>query len=451
MEVNRVMDVKEKAKMFAIQAHMGQVRKSEPDKPMIIHPIGVGQLLESFGYDDNVVAAGYLHDVVEDTKYTIHDIEKEFGKDIANLVMGASEADKSLSWEERKRHTIEEVKKLPLRNKLVVCADKINNLEDLFLKFEKSGKRDFSAFNRGEEQQKWYYTSIYESLITGEDKDLPIFERLKDILDKVFNKKENTFLRDTIFVDNEDYYAKLKQLHAMKVELQRLKSLCSLAKPFVIEFSGTPRTGKTTTINNLYDFFKKGGFNTIIIEEFTTSKYYKEVFKKRYKDVSSTESNIAIIEEVTKQLEEALNSDKEIIIIDRSINDRQIWNYRRYVRGEMSEEQYQEVKEKYCSISKKLIDFLVITYAEPLTSLRRDYNSSLALEKRNFLNIDNLNEYNSSLKDLEGLLETSVEDSILLDTTSMSMNDASVEIASQIMPAMRKRYIKSFQQKYDLK
>lgn len=110
MKVNRTNSIKEKAKMFAIQAHKGQIRKSEPDKPMVIHPIGVGQLLESFGYDDNVVAAGYLHDVVEDTKYTIEDIEKEFGSDIASLVMGVSEPDKSLSWEERKKHTIEVIK-----------------------------------------------------------------------------------------------------------------------------------------------------------------------------------------------------------------------------------------------------------------------------------------------------------------------------------------------------
>ena len=249
------MDIKEKAKMFAIKAHMGQIRKGEPDKPMIIHPISVGQLLESFGYDDYVVAAGYLHDVVEDTKYTIEDIEKEFGKDIATLVMGASEPDKSLSWEDRKRHTIEETKKLPLRNKLVICADKIDNLEDLFLKFEKSGNRDFSAFKRGEELQKWYYTSIYESLVLGEDENLPIFERLKNILDKVFAKKEDLFFKDIIFVDNQEYYEKLRKLHAQKIELQRLKSLVSLSKPFVIEFSGTPRTGKTTVINNLYDFF----------------------------------------------------------------------------------------------------------------------------------------------------------------------------------------------------
>ena len=451
LEVNRIMNLKEKAKIFALNAHIGQTRKSEPDKPMIMHPIGVGMLLEEYGYDEAVVAAGYLHDVVEDTKYTIEDIKKEFGDEVANLVMDASEPDKSLSWEERKIYTIEETKKLSLRNKLVICADKINNLEDLMIQIQKSGKRDFSMFKRGEEQQKWYYTSVYESLIYGEDENLPIFKRLKNVLDIVFAEKEDLYLKDTIFDDNREYYEKLKKLHAQKIELQKLKALCSLSKSFVIEFSGTPRTGKTTTINNLYDFFKKGGFDIAIIEEFTTSRYYKEVFKPKYKNASSSEIDIAIIEAVTKQLEDALNSDKEIILIDRSINDRQIWNYRRYTHDDMSEEQYLELKEKYSAISRKLIDFLVITYAEPLISLKRDYNSSLALEKRNFLNIDNLNDYNRSLINLQELFETSVEDSILLDTSSIKMDDASAEIASQIMPAMRKKYIKSFKQKYNLK
>lgn len=82
------MDIKKKAKDFAICAHKGQVRKSDKEKPMIIHPINVGNILEEYGFDENVVAAGYLHDVVEDTKYTIEDIENFFGKDIASLVMG---------------------------------------------------------------------------------------------------------------------------------------------------------------------------------------------------------------------------------------------------------------------------------------------------------------------------------------------------------------------------
>ena len=445
------MNIKEKAKLFAIHAHMGQIRKNEPDKPMIIHPISVGQLLESFGYDDNVVAAGYLHDVVEDTKYTIEDIEKEFGIDIATLVMGASESDKTLSWEERKKHTIDETKKLPLRNKLVICADKINNLEDLFLLFEKSGQRNFSAFKRGEESQKWYYTSIYESLILGEDKDLPIFIRLKDILDKVFYNKEDLFLRNTVFVNNQNYYAKLKQLHAQKIELQRLKTLVSLPKPFVIEFTGTPRTGKTTIINNLYDFFKKGGFEVSLIEEFTTSKYYKENLKSKFDKMGLANGNIAIIEEVYKQLQIALSSGKEIILIDRSINDRQIWNYRRFIEGNLPEEKYLVIRDKYSQISKQLIDFLVITYADSLVSLRRDYISSLALEKRSFLNQENIDQYNNCLISLQNLLTESVDSYLMFDTTNSNVNETSVEVASQILPVMRKRYIEAFRQKYNLK
>jgi len=445
------MNVKEKAKLFAVRAHMGQIRKSEPDKPMIIHPISVGELLESFGCDDNVVAAGYLHDVVEDTKYTIYDIEKEFGSDIASLVMGASEPDKSLSWEERKKHTIEETRNLPLRNKFVICADKINNLEDLFLKFEKSGIRDFSAFKRGEEQQKWYYTNIYESLVAGEDKDLPIFVRLKDILDRVFYKKEDLFLKDTIFVDDEDYYTKLKRLDAMKMELQKLKSLCTLSKPFVIEFCGTPRTGKTTVINNLYDFFKKGGFKVELIQEFTTSKYYKENLKTEFNQMGLVDHNMAVLDEIYKQLIESLESDNDLILLDRSINDRQIWNYRLYARGDMSQQQYLSIRDKYKTISEELIDFLLITYADPMVSLKRDYMASLALEKRSFLNPENIEEYNNCLNDLHGLFSESVDSMLLIDTSSIGINDVSVETASQILPVMRKKYISAFHQKYNLK
>ena len=438
-----------KAYALAKDAHKDQKRKS--GEPYLIHPVCVAIILAQLEMDKETIVGGLLHDVVEDTKYTIDDIKNEFGNEIAELVMSASEPDKSLSWEERKTHTIEETKKLPLRNKLVICADKINNLEDLMLKFQKNGKRDFSSFKRGEKQQKWYYTNVYKSLIYNENDNLPILKRLKNVLDIVFYDKEDLYLKNTIFDDNKEYYEKLKKLHAQKLELQKLKALSPLSKPFVIEFSGTPRTGKTTTINNLYDFFKKGGFKISLLEEFTTSKYYKEIFKKKYSDVSSTESNIAIIEEVTNQLEKALDSDVDIILVDRSINDRQIWNYRRYLRGNMPEEIYKQAKEKYSLISQKLIDILVITYTDSLTALKRDYTSSLALEKRRFLNIDNLNEYNKSLNDLNELLKTTVKDFIFLDTTFIGTNDVSIEIASQIMTVLRKRYIENFKLKYSLK
>lgn len=234
------------------------------------------------------------------------------------------------------------------------------------------------------------------------------------------------------------------------MELQRLKKLCPLEKSFVIEFSGTPRTGKTTTINNLYDFFKKGGFSISIIEEFTTSKYFKEVFKQKYKDSNKLDSNLAIIEETVKQLQDEINTNKDIIIVDRSINDRQIWNYIRYKKNDMDTKMYNELQLKYKEISKELIDVLVITYADPITSLKRDYNSSLALEKRSFLNNENITEYNDSVKDLKELFENSVNSLILVDTSNINMNDLSIKVACEVMNVMRSKYIESFKKKYKL-
>ena len=251
-------------------------------------------------------------------------------------------------------------------------------------------------------------------------------------------------------MDNKDYYMKLKQLHAQKTELQRLKALVKLYKPFVIEFSGTPRTGKTTIINNLYDFFKKGGFEVSLIEEFTTSKHYKENLKSEFNKMGVGNANIAIMEKVYEQLQVALSSEKEIILIDRSINDRQVWNYRRFIRGDMSEEQYFMSRDKYAQISKQLINFLVITYAEPLISLRRDYISSLALERRNFLNQDNIAEYNDCLNSLRDLFSKSVDSYLLLDTSNLSINDTTIAVAQKILPTMRKEYINAFGKKYNL-
>ena len=438
------MNIKEKALAFAISAHMGQVRKSEPDKPMIMHPINAGNILEEYGFDDNVVAACYLHDVVEDTSYTIDDIRDIFGDDIASLVWGNTEPDKSLSWEDRKKHTISNVKNLPLRNKAVVCADKISNLEDLSLLIEKSGVRDFSRFKRGEDQQRWYYTSVYESLISGENKELPMFKRYKEILDNVFYHKENEFLRDGIFCNDLDYYEKLKKLHAYKTELVKLKSLCKLSHPFVVEFSGTPRTGKTTTINNLYDFFRKGGFNVSVLEEFTTSKYYRGLCKNAFNGLTRVDRNIKIVDEVFKQLLDAVHSDSDIVLVDRSLNDRQIWNYWCYRDGDFDENTYSRLRNKYYKLSRELIDCLIITYTSSDVSLKRDYVNSLTLEDRNFLNISNIDRFNSSLKDLIDLFNNSVDSYLPIDTSDLSVRDTGVIACDGIVKAMRKKYINEF-------
>lgn len=437
------MNLKERAKLYAIKAHKGQVRKSEKDKPMIMHPINVGMLLEEYGYnDDELIAAAYLHDVVEDTPHTFEDLEKGFGNLVASYVYGASEPDKSLSWTERKQHTINETKTLSLKNKLIICADKIDNLEDMLLIFEKNGNRDFSCFKEGEQKQKWYYTNLYESLIHDENPDLPIFKRLKNIIDTLFYNKRNEYL-DNIFSSEQEYYKKLKSLHAQRTELNKLKALCKLDKSFVIEFCATPQTGKTTTINNLYDFFKKDGFKIDLVEEFTSSNYFKQTLLPQMKDKSSAELNLAIVEEMEKQLQSTISKQNDIVLIDRSINDKIIWLYRKFIQKEMTEEQYIKSIDKYSIISKKLIDMLIVDYADTQTALKKEH-FNLSLKDRKVLNIENISSYNQSLQNSIHILKQNVDNFYLVDTTDIIPRDSSVLIAESIMKTMRSKYIKTF-------
>lgn len=218
------MDIKKKALEFAIKAHGNQLRKAETEKPAIVHIIDVGNILESYGFDDNVVASGYLHDILEDTEITKEDILREFGSDIYSLVIGASEEDRSLSWEERKLGTINRIKNLDFRHKAVVLADKISNTEDLINLFGRQGKKDFSSFNRGKDKKIWYWTEAYKSLANNQDESHPLFKRLKHNLDTISSDKEEK-IEETIFNSDINSNKNLKELYYKRLEILKLKTL----------------------------------------------------------------------------------------------------------------------------------------------------------------------------------------------------------------------------------
>ena len=441
------MEIELKALKFAIEAHNNQVRKTEVDKPIIIHPINVGNIVKSYGFDSNVVAASYLHDVIEDTKYTKEDILEIFGDDITSLVMGNTEPDKTLSWEERKQHTIDNVKNLDLRHKAVVCADKISNLEDLRILFEKKQNYDFSAFNRGFEKTKWYYENVYQSLIYNEDENQPMFKRLKELIDYIFNDiKNDDYVKNVIFKSNEEEYSNLKKIHYKKQEILKLKSILSKEFPYVIEFTGTPRTGKTTLINNLNDFFKKGGFSVKVLEEFTTSEKYKKEIKPLLQNKYSYIVNTEIPKYVLEQLNDAIDSNPDIIIVDRSLFDRLIWVERLYLKGGISKEDYNEYLNLYIPLIKEKINIIISTYTDSLTALKRDYNANLSLEKRSFLNETNVNEYNNALLNMDLFAQIQNINFHLFDTTNTTERKNSIDIANLILDDMRSYQIERIKQ-----
>lgn len=180
--------MEQQAKAFAIKAHEGQFRKSS-NLPYITHPIRVAERLKQEGFSDELLCAAYLHDVVEDTPYKIEDIEKMFGKKVAQLVAAHTE-DKSKTWSVRKQHTIDMVRDAENEIKYLIVADKLDNLLDMEKTLYQEGNTMWERFNAGFEKQKWYHVSIAQNMYIGLNrKNVPdFFNEFSETVERVFGE-----------------------------------------------------------------------------------------------------------------------------------------------------------------------------------------------------------------------------------------------------------------------
>jgi (p)ppGpp synthase/HD superfamily hydrolase len=179
------MSLIDQAIEFAAYAHRTQKRKGTKI-PYISHPFAVGMMLQQAGCSEEVVVAGILHDTLEDTKTSKKMLLKRFGPVVLDIVKGCSEPDKGASWEERKQHTMEFLIEASLSIRQVACADKLHNIRSIRRDVEEHGDKTWERFNRGFESQRWYYTSLVESL--GYASRFPLMDQLQEEVNGVFSQ-----------------------------------------------------------------------------------------------------------------------------------------------------------------------------------------------------------------------------------------------------------------------
>ena len=123
-----------KAYDFALKAHKNQKRDS--GDPYLIHPVAVADILSDLKLDSATIATGLLHDTIEDTKTTYGTVEKEFGKEVADLVEGVTKISR-LEGKAIENSKAENFRKLILatskdiRVLLVKIADRLHNMRTL--------------------------------------------------------------------------------------------------------------------------------------------------------------------------------------------------------------------------------------------------------------------------------------------------------------------------------
>ena len=138
------LDLIRRAWAFCVDQHAGQYRAS--GEPYIIHPLAVCQILADWKMDSTAIAAGLLHDAVEDTNVTTPEIAKRFNDQVAHIVEGVTKLDK-IKFANREDHQAENIRKMLLamvtdvRVVLIKLADRLHNMQTLeHLKPEKQMK-----------------------------------------------------------------------------------------------------------------------------------------------------------------------------------------------------------------------------------------------------------------------------------------------------------------------
>ena len=139
---NADLELIQRAYVFAATAHAGQTRLS--GEPYLSHPLAVADTLADMGFDEPTVAAGLLHDTVEDTKATIEEIDENFGEEVADIVDGVTKIS-MIPFENKEEAQAENIRKMILamshdmRVLMVKLADRLHNMSTL--DFQKAHKQ----------------------------------------------------------------------------------------------------------------------------------------------------------------------------------------------------------------------------------------------------------------------------------------------------------------------
>lgn len=417
----------ERALSFTIRAHDGQYRKHEKDTPYVFHPIIVSLVLKTAGFNDKVVAAGLLHDVVEDTKYSIDDLAKLFGGDVASLVMTCTEFNKSLSWRERKSQQIKAIYNLPVNNKAIICADKIANLEDLRIQLRKNGYIDFSVFSADRNEQEWFFRSVYNAL-----KENNTDERIDILLERYLNAFYDVFygmnIVDPDYYDNRSrIYDKIKAKGYLE-ELTKLKDVIQDNKPYVIEFTGSPSV-RGSSIRMLEDFFEEENFRVKVADEEEKIGRYTHEFLSNPKSLSLVEKNLLIASAIKEDLMRDIVGNQSIVMANGALFE--ILSYMKLLanKGVISENDFMVFFAEYAEDLDKIINHVVVCYNNPLNL---GNNRSEILNKT-----DNMVDYSEAISQCEALITGST----VVDMTKINPNDATLMVASSLLPIMRNEYV----------
>ena len=189
------MNVLEEAILFATKAHEGQMRKMAKT-PYILHPVEVAAIIATMTSDLETMAAGVLHDTIEDCNVDPREIKEKFGARVSALVQSETEDRLSNSppadtWMARKEESLLMLKHTnDISVKIMWLGDKLSNIRSFYRAYRKDGDKIWEGLHQKDPKiQEWYYRTIAEYL--SDLSDTEAYKEYVRLVDGVFPHDED--------------------------------------------------------------------------------------------------------------------------------------------------------------------------------------------------------------------------------------------------------------------
>jgi (p)ppGpp synthase/HD superfamily hydrolase len=149
----------DEALILAARAHRHQLRKGSADVPYIVHVAHVSVILLRYGFEEEVIIAGLLHDVVEDCGVEIETIAAAFGETVANLVQAVTKPPDA-SWEAARAAMVAQLEGGGPSVAALKAADTLHNIQSVLTDLRREGPLVWNRFRRGAEPTLTYYRAV---------------------------------------------------------------------------------------------------------------------------------------------------------------------------------------------------------------------------------------------------------------------------------------------------
>jgi (p)ppGpp synthase/HD superfamily hydrolase len=164
----------EQAIRAAAVLHKDQLRKGSMPFPYVTHLVATAFTLMDYTDDEDVIIAALLHDTLEDTDYTVDELQEDFGGKVRELVEAVTEPkstpENKITWRDRKNTYSQQLKKAPKDAVLIAAADKIHNFRTLVEDYTDSHERFIQDFGKNFDERIEAYqqiASVINSRLSG--------------------------------------------------------------------------------------------------------------------------------------------------------------------------------------------------------------------------------------------------------------------------------------------